>query len=72
VALCIIVDRRRCIGSGNCVDVAPGVFQLDEVDTSVIANPAGAMPEVILAAANACPVDAIKIIDPHAGQQLYP
>ena len=72
MALRIIVDRRRCIGSGNCADVAPGVFQLDEVDTSIIVNPAGATPDVIVAAADACPVDAIKIIDAQAGQQLYP
>ena len=68
----IVVDRLRCIGAGNCVDVAPGVFQLDEKDTSIIINPAGAASDTIVSAAENCPVDAIKIIDEQAGQQLYP
>jgi len=72
VALRIVVDRLRCIGAGNCVDAAPGVFQLDEKDISVIINPFGAPPDTIVTAAESCPVDAIKIIDEQAGQQLYP
>jgi ferredoxin len=72
LALRIVVDRLRCIGAGNCMDTAPDVFQLDENHTSVIVNPLGATPDVILAAAEACPVDAIKVIDDKAGQQLYP
>jgi len=72
VALRIVVDRLRCIGSGNCADTAPNVFQIDEVERSVIINPLGAAPDVIVAAAESCPVDAIKIIDEQAGQQLYP
>jgi ferredoxin len=72
VAIRIVVDRLRCIGSGSCADTAPDVFQLDEVDRSVIINPHGATPDVIVAAAESCPVDAIKIIDEQAGQQLYP
>jgi ferredoxin len=54
------------------VDTAPDVFQLDETHTSIIVNPQGATTDVIVAAAQACPVDAIKIIDEKAGQQLYP
>jgi ferredoxin len=72
VAIRIVVDRLRCIGSGSCADTAPDVFQLDEVYRSVIINPRGAIPDVIVAAAESCPVDAIKIIDEQAGQQLYP
>jgi ferredoxin len=72
VAIRIVVDRLRCIGSGICADTAPDVFQLDEVDRSVIINPHGATRDVIVAAAESCPVDAIKIIDEQAGQQLYP
>lgn len=72
MALRIVVDRLRCIGAGNCVDAAQEVFQLDEVDRSVIINPQGVAPDAIVAAAESCPVDAIKIIDEQAGQQLYP
>ena len=28
----VTVDRALCIGSGDCVDTAPDVFQLDEED----------------------------------------
>lgn len=72
MALRIVVDRLRCIGAGKCVDAAPEVFQLDEKDIAVIINPVGAPPDAIVTAAENCPVDAIKIIDDQAGQQLYP
>lgn len=72
MALRIVVDRLRCIGAGNCVDTAPEVFQLDEKDISIIINPVGALPDTIITAAESCPVDAIRIIDEQAGQQLYP
>ena len=72
MALRIVVDRLRCISSGNCIDTAPGVFQLDEYDRSVIIDPRGAAPDMIVAAAEACPVEAIKIIDEQAGQQIVP
>lgn len=72
MTLRIIVDRRRCIGAGNCAEMASHVFQLDEADVSVIVNPHGAAPDLIIAAAESCPVDAIKVIDEQACQQLYP
>ena len=55
MALRIVVDRLRCIGAGNCVDAAPGVFQLDEKDISIIINPFGAPPDTIVTAAESCP-----------------
>lgn len=72
MTLRIVVDRMRCISTGNCVDTAPEVFQLDEHYRAVIVNPRGATPDVIVAAAEICPVDAIKVIDEQAGQQIYP
>ena len=42
----ITVDRALCIGSGDCVDTAPDVFQLDDV----------------IAAAGNCPVAAIFVV----------
>ena len=72
MALRIVVDRLRCISAGNCMDAAPGVFQLDEAYVAVIVNPRGAETGTIVAAAEACPVEAIRVIDEQAGQQLYP
>jgi ferredoxin len=72
MALRIIVDRLKCISAGNCMDVAPGVFQFDEAYVAVIVNSHAAETGTIVAAAEACPVEAIRVIDEQAGQQLYP
>ena len=72
MTLHIVVDRLKCISTGNCTDIAPAVFTLDETYISVIVNPHGAEVETIVAAAEACPVEAIRVIDVPAGQQLYP
>jgi ferredoxin len=57
----IEVDRGLCIGSGDCVDTAPDVFQLDDEDKAVVVDPDGApVDDVVQAAAN-CPVSAITV-----------
>ena len=35
----ITVDRALCIGSGDCVDTAPDVFQLDDEEKAVVVDP---------------------------------
>ncbi len=66
----ITVDRALCIGSGDCVDTAPDVFQLDDEDKAVVVDPDGASLDEVIAAAGNCPVSAIFI----AGEDgdLYP
>ena len=66
----ITVDRGLCIGSGDCVDTAPDVFQLDDEDKAVVVNPDGAPTDDILEAAGNCPVSAIFVVG-EAGD-LYP
>ncbi|OGL73750.1 hypothetical protein A3E39_03805 [Candidatus Uhrbacteria bacterium RIFCSPHIGHO2_12_FULL_60_25] len=65
------VDRDVCIGAAPCVTVAPGVFQLDEENKAYVVNQNGADAETILLAAQACPVQAIKVYDEN-GVQIYP
>jgi ferredoxin len=65
------VDRDICIGAAPCVTVAPGVFQLDEENKAYIVDEKAADAETILLAAQACPVQAIKIFD-QDGKQVYP
>lgn len=65
------VDRDACIGAAPCVTVAPGVFQLDEENKAYVVDQNGADAETILLAAQACPVQAIKIFD-EDGNQVYP
>ena len=66
----ITVDRALCIGSGDCVDTAPDVFQLDSEDKAVVVDPDGASVDDVIEAARNCPVSAIFV----AGEDgdLYP
>lgn len=66
----IEVDRALCIGSGDCVDSAPDVFQLDDEDKAVVVDPDGAAVDNVIEAAGNCPVSAIFVIG--AGGDLYP
>jgi ferredoxin len=68
--IAITVDRALCIGSGDCVDSAPDVFQLDDEDKAVVVDPDGASVDDVVTAAGNCPVSAIFV----TGQDgdLYP
>jgi ferredoxin len=70
--LSITVNKSRCVGSGDCVEIAPGVFQLDADEKSEVYNPSGAADNVIVAAARSCPVKAINVLDQDSGTQLFP
>jgi ferredoxin len=70
--IAIVVDRELCYGFGDCVDSAPGVFELDDEDKSVVVDPNAQPRDDILMAAQDCPVDAITITDAETGEQLYP
>ena len=64
------VDRALCIGSGDCVDTAPDVFQLDEDDKAVVIDPDGASTDEVVDAAANCPVSAIRVTGESG--DLYP
>jgi ferredoxin len=66
----IEVDRGLCIGSGDCVDTAPDVFQLDAEEKAVVVDPDGASVDDVVAAAGNCPVSAIFVTGEHG--DLYP
>ena len=57
----VIVDRDRCIGSGNCVYWAPATFELDDEGLSVPADPAVDTLEALRVAADGCPTRAITL-----------
>ena len=62
------IDTRACAAHGDCVDTAPGVFELDDVARVVGTG----SDELLLAAAEACPSAAIILIDAATGEQVYP
>jgi ferredoxin len=64
------VDRGLCIGSGDCVDTAPDVFQLDDEDKAVVVDPDGASVDDVVEAAGNCPVSAIRVVGEDG--ELYP
>jgi ferredoxin len=66
----VTVDRGLCIGSGDCVDTAPDVFQLDAEDKAVVVDPDGASTDDIVTAAGNCPVSAIFVVGEEG--DLYP
>jgi ferredoxin len=66
----VTVDRLQCIGSGDCVDTAPDVFQLDDEDKAVVVDPDGASVDDIILAAGNCPVSAIFVVGEEG--DLYP
>ena len=66
----ITVDRALCIGSGDCVDTAPDVFQLDDEDKAVVVDPDGASVDDVIEAARNCPVSAIFVASEDG--DLYP
>lgn len=66
------VNKAKCIASEDCLETAPGVFQLDDEGKSEVYNQTGAPDGVIIAAARACPAKAITVIDEETGAQLFP
>ena len=62
------IDEDACAAHGDCVEVAPAVFELDDVAQAIGTGP----DELLLAAAESCPSTAIRIIDPGTLEQVYP
>jgi ferredoxin len=70
--LTVCIDRRTCIGSGNCIKVAPALFQLD--DEGIATFGAGAERtdrETVIEACSVCPVEAFRVTDA-TGDQVVP
>jgi ferredoxin len=59
--ICIKVDRGLCIGSGDCVDTAPNVFELDDEDKARVIDPDGDPADMVVDGAMNCPVTAIFV-----------
>jgi ferredoxin len=64
----IEIDEAACLAHGDCVDIAPDAFELDDVVRVVGTAP----DETLLDAAEGCPSAAIRLLDPATRQQLYP
>lgn len=69
--LIVSIDQTRCIGAGNCVNIAPQAFQLDEEHIAYLVDPACVDDDTLLDAASSCPTDAIYL-DTEDGTAVYP
>lgn len=63
-----VVEPDECLAHGDCVEVAPEVFRLD--DTAVVIGTAPV--ELLVEAAESCPAQAISIVDEETGSVRYP
>ena len=68
----ICIDRDECIGDSMCVNEAPETFDLDDESKAFVLEGAGDSLENIMAAAQGCPLDIIKVYDKETGKLLYP
>jgi ferredoxin len=68
VTLVPVIDASACSAHGDCEDIAPEVFRLEDIAVVVGDGP----DELMLAAAQACPSIAIRLVDRESGRQVYP
>ncbi len=68
----ITIKRDLCIGAASCSAIAPETFGLDDQNLAYIKEGEWDEDELILAAAQSCPVFAIIIEDLETGVQIFP
>lgn len=68
MSLMVEIDEGACAAHGDCVELAPQVFVLDDFARVV----GEASDEVLFAAAEACPSVAIRLLDPETSELIYP
>ncbi|MGW5866081.1 ferredoxin [Streptomyces sp. NPDC055239] len=60
----ITVNRELCVGSGNCVEIAPEVFDQDDQEGLVVlrmTEPPEDLQESVDLTSQMCPVGAIEV-----------
>lgn len=66
------VDRKKCIGAVTCTIVAPQAFEMDSEGIAVVKPGAENLDDnLLLMAAQSCPVLAIELYDSQ-GNQIFP
>jgi ferredoxin len=65
------IDRSLCVGFGDCIEGAPEAFVLDDEGLAIFKAPEAVERARLLAACDACPVDAITVWD-ESGAQVVP
>jgi ferredoxin len=68
VTLVALIDPNACIAHGDCEEIAPEIFVVEDVCVVI----GSGSDEQMLAAAAACPTDAIRIVERETREQRYP
>lgn len=68
----IEIKKDLCIGAATCVAIAPNTFKLNEDNKAIFIEAEWEDDDVIMAAAQSCPVFAIIIRDAATGKQIFP
>jgi ferredoxin len=69
--LTVRIDRTLCVGFGDCIDIAPETFALDDEGIATFAVSGEIDARRLLEACEACPVDALTVLAPD-GRKLVP
>ena len=69
--LTVKIDRSLCVGFGDCVELAPEAFDLDDEEIVVFVDPDTTPRKKLLKACEMCPVDALVVLDGD-GRQIIP
>lgn len=69
--LTVRIDRTACIGSRNCVKVAPDLFVMDDEDIVTFASSADSVPAgTVIEACEVCPVEALRALAADGTQRV--
>lgn len=68
----VSVDHDICVGNAMCITIATKAFKLNDERQAVSADPDGDTEEIIMEAAENCPVAAITVMDADTGEKLFP
>ena len=60
MSLEVIVDRDRCMGSGNCAFRAPDTFDLDDHNVAIVIGDPAVDEERVRHAVEECPTRALS------------
>ena len=69
--LVIRIDRRLCVGFGDCIEAAGDLFELDDDGIAAFKDDLTPDEACALEACRVCPVDALIALD-EAGIQVAP
>lgn len=56
-----VIDQEACVACESCVELAPGVFAMDDAtEKAKVINPTGGSEDEIQEAIDTCPAEAIS------------